>query len=144
KHFFNMAQKQPWFVNTLFVITADHTAISEQAIFNNSLGRYRIPLVFYEPNNVKPKIDERVCQQLDIFPTILSYLGIGDVVVTFGNNLLENNIKTFAIQYVNNQHQFIEDILLILFDGEKTTATFNIQTDENLKTLLPTNHKKEE
>src|SRR5690606_24126473 len=111
KHFFNMAQKQPWFVNTLFVITADHTAISEQATFNNSLGRYRIPLVFYEPNNVKPKIDERVCQQLDIFPTILSYLGIGDVVVTFGNNLLENNIKTFAIQYVNNQHQFIEDSL---------------------------------
>ena len=46
KRFFETASKQPWFKNTLFVLTADHTNLSEVPEYQTSLGGFRVPIVF--------------------------------------------------------------------------------------------------
>jgi phosphoglycerol transferase MdoB-like AlkP superfamily enzyme len=77
KTFFENAQKKPWFYETLFVITADHTQKSSDENFPPPLGSYRVPLVFYWPAPYLPLMPNgRLSQHIDVMPTILDILGI--------------------------------------------------------------------
>ena len=78
KKFFEKAAQQSWYHNTLFVITADHTQMSYRKDFKNDISRYRIPILFFHPDQKWPQnLDtESVVQQIDIPSSILDYLGI--------------------------------------------------------------------
>jgi len=51
QQFFATARQQPWFENTLFVITADHTNVVEHPEYQTSIGLYRVPVIFYDPSD---------------------------------------------------------------------------------------------
>ena len=73
--FFKRIKGRPWFNNTLFVITGDHTQKLRTKKYNNGLGRYRVPIIFYDPNqNLGPKSGKLVTQHVDIMPTVLDLL----------------------------------------------------------------------
>ncbi len=77
RDFFQQASKQPWFSKTLFVITADHTQKNTLPFFDNELGRYRVPLIFYAQDFQWPKVDvEQVTQHIDILPSVLDFVGV--------------------------------------------------------------------
>lgn len=77
KDFFAYAQTQPWYENTLFVITADHTQKNILPEFDNELGRFRVPLMIYHPKMNWPKLDlEMPVQHIDILPSVLDFLGV--------------------------------------------------------------------
>ncbi len=38
----------------------------------------------------------RIAQQIDIMPTVLSYLNYDDEYIAFGNNLLDDSQESFA------------------------------------------------
>lgn len=77
--FFEEAAKKPWFKNTLFIVTADHTSMHFRPEYDNEQGNYRIPLFLYHPAFEFPKVDTgMVAQQIDVMPTILDFLGIYD------------------------------------------------------------------
>lgn len=76
--FFETAEKQPWFNNTIFVLTADHTSKTSMPKYVNILGYSRVPLLIYIPGlkgTLKPE-PNRITQHVDIQPTILDLLGI--------------------------------------------------------------------
>ncbi|MBK9321922.1 MAG: LTA synthase family protein [Bdellovibrionaceae bacterium] len=75
--FFEEAATQPWYKDTLFVITADHTSLSFRPGYENELSRYKVPILFYHPTYKWPQgIDaNQVVQQIDILPSILDFLG---------------------------------------------------------------------
>lgn len=78
RRFFEQASTKPWFKDTLFVITADHTFKAYLPRFDNELGRYRVPILFYHPSFEWPAgIDrDQVVQQIDILPSVLDFLGV--------------------------------------------------------------------
>ncbi len=89
KCFFSAAKNESWYNNTLFVLMADHTSISNSSFYNSSLGMYRIPLLFFAPGDSTIKGEQNViAQQCDVFPTVLSYLGEKEKIKSFGKNLL--------------------------------------------------------
>jgi len=47
KDFFITASKQEWFKNTVFIITADHSAENEKAYYQSPQGKYEIPLIVF-------------------------------------------------------------------------------------------------
>ena len=49
KKFFETAATKPWFENTIFVITGDHTSHSDKEYFYSQSGHYEIPLLVYSP-----------------------------------------------------------------------------------------------
>ncbi|MDA3905890.1 MAG: hypothetical protein PF484_07430 [Bacteroidales bacterium] len=49
--FFHSAQKEDWFNNTLFVITADHTSEIPNSTDFSNLVHFKIPIAFYAPND---------------------------------------------------------------------------------------------
>ncbi len=75
--FFAEVEKKPWFKDTLFVFTADHTSKHFLPEFENEVGDYRIPLFLYHPTYKFPAVDTNmVVQQIDILPTLLDFLGL--------------------------------------------------------------------
>ncbi|MEK2690256.1 LTA synthase family protein [Bdellovibrio sp. GT3] len=118
--FFAEAAKQPWFKNTLFVITADHTSIHYRPEYTNEVGDYMVPIFFYHPEFKFPKVDSKmVVQHIDILPTILDFLEIpqkeenymgssifvdGDkVAVVFNDGIYQLFAKDYRIRWALGQ-----------------------------------------
>ena len=76
RKFFETAQRQPWYKNTIFVLTADHTSLSTHEEYQTPLGRFRVPIIFFDPSgDMKPGRRPGIAKQIDIMPTLLGYLG---------------------------------------------------------------------
>ncbi|MEI8027314.1 MAG: LTA synthase family protein [Pseudomonadota bacterium] len=76
-HFFQSAEKEPWFSNTLFIITGDHTGESKDPRYQEDLGNYRVPMLFYTPSgSFASSLSHKIVQHADIPATVLDYLGL--------------------------------------------------------------------
>ncbi len=140
KKFFASASTMPWFKNTLFVLTADHASAEiVHPEYNTAWGYFSIPIIFFEPSESKGSFQNQLIQQVDIMPTVLSYLGYDQPYVSFGRNIFNPHEVPFAFTYLNNQYQFFQGNYLLQFDGSKSTALYDFKSDLFLKkNLLPT------
>jgi phosphoglycerol transferase MdoB-like AlkP superfamily enzyme len=116
KLFFEKAKTKPWFKNTLFIITGDHTQQSAKAEYQTEMGVYNVPLILYHADNeinnyIKTKVDEtNICQHTDIMPTVLDYLAIKqNNILPFGISIFEKNYEGFAINYSQGISRFFSE-----------------------------------
>lgn len=86
--FIRRAKDKPWYANTLFIFTADHTA-SAAGKTDLPIERYHIPMIWYAPGNIAPGRMDRLMSQIDIPTTILGWLGIPLRSKFFGYNLFD-------------------------------------------------------
>jgi phosphoglycerol transferase MdoB-like AlkP superfamily enzyme len=137
--FFDEISLSPWFKNTLFVITADHTNESIHKEFQNNFGSYSIPIIFFKPGSDLKGIKNRISQQIDIMPTVLSYLNYDEEYIAFGNNLLDDSVESFAFNTSGSTyHLYMKDHLLEMIDN-KSIGLYNYKDDILLeKNLLET------
>lgn len=134
KRFFKTASKEPWFKNTLFVITADHSlpAVVHNE-YKNGLGDFAIPVIFYTPDaSLPPAKDERVMQQLNIMPTVLSYLHYPKNYFAFGASMLTATSTPFVINDDGGIMQYMEGDYLLRFDGTKAIGLYRFKEDRTL------------
>ncbi len=137
RNFFNKAKQMPWFNNTLFVITADHSSVPEHEEYKNNAEAFAVPLIFYTPDgSVAKGVNQRLAQQIDIMPTVFSYLGVSSPFVAFGNNLFDEKSSEFVVNYSNEVYQFMQNGKVIYFDGKKIVGVYDYQTDHYLKNNL--------
>ena len=102
KEFFKEAVKQPWFDNTIFVFSADHsTHYGLYDEYKDAIGSMSIPIIYYSPNFIDPKLDSAVTQQIDIMPTLLSLINYPESYVAFGRDINDTSSEPFAINYQN-------------------------------------------
>jgi phosphoglycerol transferase MdoB-like AlkP superfamily enzyme len=135
QRFFESAEKKDWFDNTLFVITADHTSQTFKEEYNNRMGMYAIPLIFYSPKHLAPVRLQKVSQQNDIFPSIIDYMGGDEEILTFGQSVFDTT-KGFSVSYINQVYQLIEGEFCLQFDGEEPLAFYHWKEDAGLKNNL--------
>jgi phosphoglycerol transferase MdoB-like AlkP superfamily enzyme len=137
KQFFETASKMPWFKNTIFAITADHTAQSISKFYSNKLGMYAVPIIYYAPGDSTLRGRcHTITQQIDMMPTILSYLNYNKPYVAFGENLFDKSARHYSISYLSGVFQIIEDDAILQFDGEKSIAFYQLKNDSLLKNNL--------
>ena len=135
RKFFAKAKIMPWYKNTLFVITSDHTNLSDHEYYQTDLGGFCSPIIFFDPSGeFKPGMRDAIAQQIDIMPTVLSYLGYDKKYVGFGIDLLTTPAKdTWAVNYLNGIYQYVKGDYLLQWDGQKTKALYRFRTDLLLK-----------
>ncbi len=130
KEFFRTASVMPWYKNTLFVITADHTSSEIQFREGRTgWGFYSVPLIFFKPDNSLAGERNEIAQQIDIMPTVLRYLNFDKPFVGFGRNLFSKE-RPFALNYKDNVYQYFEGDYLLQFDGIRSVGLYNIKTDK--------------
>jgi phosphoglycerol transferase MdoB-like AlkP superfamily enzyme len=129
KELFETISSQPWFNNTLFVITADHTNESVHKEYQNDFGAFCVPVIFYKPGSDLRGMKKRIAQQVDIMPSVLSYLGYDEEFIAFGNNLFDDNSDSFAFNTSGNTyHIYMDDHILEMTDLNPV-ALFNYKND---------------
>lgn len=138
RKFFETAQKMNWFANTLFVITADHTSEGASALYQNSLGQFSIPIAFYTQNDslLRTRSSQSPVQQIDIFPSIIQYLGIKDSILCFGNSVFDSVSHPFAINYFNRKLQILDSSALLQVDDQKAIGLYLYKQDSLLQNNL--------
>lgn len=143
RRFFETAKQQPWYENTLFVFASDHTNWTTRPEYMTDLGLYGGSIFFFDPIGQMPA-ERRHCiaQQIDIMPTVLSYLGYDEPYVAFGNDLLHTpDADTWAINNNNGMYQYVKgDYVMQFTDDGEVKAIYNYRTDwflhNNLKGQL--------
>jgi phosphoglycerol transferase MdoB-like AlkP superfamily enzyme len=140
--FFETAAQQPWFSDTLFVITADHGSAPNLPEYKTSLGRFRVPLLLYAPGD--PTLrgrDDRPAMQLDILPTVARWVGYDGELLTFGNDLLDPAAQRYALSWREGAFQLVKDGWALRFDGDKTLGLYrypdDLMLEHNLVGTLP-------
>ena len=77
RRFFAAARRQPWYANTLFILTADHTSQTDQPTYQNLLGNHKTPLLLFAPGRALPAVvPHRITEQADVPATVLDVLGL--------------------------------------------------------------------
>ena len=139
--FFATARKQPWFDNTIFVLTSDHTNQSDHAEYQSDLGGFCSPIIIYDPSQPVGRMEEKIAQQIDIMPTILGMLGYSKPYMAFGIDVLSTPANdTWAVNYLNGIYQYVKYGYVLQFDGKQTKGVYQL-TDRlmqhNLKGKVP-------
>ena len=132
--FFENASRQPWFKNTIFVMTSDHTNQSCHAEYETDLGLFASPIIIYDPSGeVQPGMQDAIAQQIDIMPTVLGILGYDKPYLSFGCDLMSTPAEeTYAVNYLNGTYQYVKYGYVLQFDGQKTKALYAL-TDRLMK-----------
>lgn len=77
RRFYEQAKEEPWFADTLFIITADHTSKQEYPENDNLRGRFHVPLLFIMNDKPLPFPSlQKPVQHADIAPTVLDLLDL--------------------------------------------------------------------
>ena len=136
--FFESAKKEPWFENTIFAITSDHTNMSNHEEYKTDLGGFCSPVIFYDPTGeMGVGMRDAIAQQIDIMPTILGYLGYDQPYMGFGIDLLNTPAEdTWAVNYLNGIYQYVKYGYVLQFDGQNTKAIFRLDDSLMKQNLL--------
>ncbi|NVN93746.1 MAG: LTA synthase family protein [Bacteroidetes bacterium] len=134
--FFETACKMTWYDSTLFVITADHTSEAYLDYYQNNVGMYAVPIIFYMPNNNLKLDSSQIGQQIDIMPSVLGFLNFDKPYFSYGNSVFDKKKSHFNITYINSEYQLIKDDYVLKFDGEHAISLYQITKDPLLKNNL--------
>lgn len=128
RQYFETAKKQPWFKNTIFVFTGDHTNQVFYPEYEKAMNRFAVPLIFYSPN---PKlqlkgVNNELAQQIDIYPTLADLIGYNKKIRSWGRSLVsENKYVPIIVNSDGSSEQFIYGNYIYRFDGKEIIGIYD-------------------
>lgn len=145
QQFFAAAKKEKYFDNTVFIFVGDHgvggnaNAMYPASWTEQRLTNEHVPLLFYAPKLVQPKLSHSVCSQVDIMPSVASLLKIPYHNNAMGKSLFDTlpGVEKYAfiidhdtkdIGLINNDFYFYKNLKtgkknLVSVTGNKKIAS---------------------
>ena len=131
------ASKQPWFDNTIFLITADHCA-SSAGRTEIPLHKYHIPALIFAPGFVAPQQIEGIVSQIDLMPTLLSLLDMNYDSHFYGRSIFDPDYVNRAFIATYQDLGYLEgDTFTILSPVRRYEQYRVVPTEENPHNLEP-------
>jgi len=131
RKFFEKAAHEPWYKNTLFVLTADHCSpVAAHSYYEANMGAYAIPIVYYAPGDSTLKGNyDKLTQQIDILPSVLNYLGYTKPFFAFGKSIFNKKADRFTVNYINGSYQVVRNNYLLQSVYTQPRALFSFPAD---------------
>ncbi|WBV55363.1 sulfatase-like hydrolase/transferase [Chryseobacterium daecheongense] len=143
RKFFEMAKKQDWYKNTVFVIVADHCASSAGST-ELPMDKYRIPAMVFSEDFIQPVKFDKLMSQIDLMPTVLGLLNFSYQSKFLGQDVLKKEFQPKAYIATYQDLGFVKDGYLTVISPvkkikqyslsqkkDKLTPEFSIYYDEN-------------
>lgn len=130
KKFFEMAAKQDWYKNTVFVIVADHCA-SSAGKTELPMDKYRIPGMIFAPNFIKPEKFRTVASQIDLMPTLFGLLHFNYDSKFLGQDVFSKNYVPRAYIATYQDLGFVKDNYLTVISPTKKIKQYQLFQKEN-------------
>jgi phosphoglycerol transferase MdoB-like AlkP superfamily enzyme len=132
KQFFEMAKKQAWFKNTIFVIVADHCA-SSAGKTELPLDKYRIPAMIYSPGFIAPQKYNQLMSQIDVMPTAMGLLNFNYQSKFYGQDVLQSDYKPRALIATYQDLGLIKDNVLTIISPKQQVKQFQLSLKPDQK-----------
>jgi phosphoglycerol transferase MdoB-like AlkP superfamily enzyme len=133
QQFFNAVHDKPWFKNTIFIITGDHTNYAKG---NNFHSYFHVPLLIYAPDLIKPQRCNQIGSQVDILPTILDILHISTNHASMGRSLIDTSQTHYTVVSNGTHYALFTDKFVLMNDLEKNVGLYDYRTDTMFKNDL--------
>ena len=133
RDFFKTAARSKWYSNTVFIITAGHTAEAETPYYLSKAGMYAIPIAFYHPDESLKGRYERTTQQIDILPSILDQVRYPDPAFAFGNSIFRTGVSSGAYTCLQSVYQLIDSGYVLSMDTTVHRQLYRLQEDPSLQ-----------
>ncbi|QQV02330.1 MULTISPECIES: LTA synthase family protein [Chryseobacterium] len=132
KKFFEMAKKQDWYGNTVFVIIADHCA-SSAGDTELPMDKYRIPAMVFSEGFIQPQKFIKIMSQIDVMPTVFGLLNFDYKSKFLGQNIFSKEFQPKAYVATYEDLGFVKDnYLTIISPVRKVKQYALIQQKNNL------------
>jgi phosphoglycerol transferase MdoB-like AlkP superfamily enzyme len=118
RKFFDEAKTKPWYKNTLFVLTPDHSHASHKGYDMGHCNYHKLPVTFFGEvikAEYKGKEMSGVFAQTDIVPTLLKQLGLKADHYKYGKNMLNKYSKHFAFYPYQYGGGFVDETGAVCF-----------------------------
>jgi phosphoglycerol transferase MdoB-like AlkP superfamily enzyme len=121
-HLIDMAKKEGWFYDTIFIFMADHMC-GAFTMTSTTKGRFNIPFVVYAPKIFKPQKIDYVVSQTDLIPTIYHLMGIEEPFTAVGTNIFDKDANHFAL--------ICDGSSIVLIEGEHYISNNRVNVVES-------------
>ena len=137
KKFFELAKKQDWYKNTVFVIVADHCA-SSAGKTELPMDKYRIPAMIFSEGFIQPQQFNPTMSQIDVMPTLLGLLNFNYKTKFLGQDVFKENFQPKAYIATYQDLGLIKDNYLTIISPTKKVKQYslklqNSQLQDNFK-----------
>ncbi|MCT4674206.1 MAG: LTA synthase family protein [Prolixibacteraceae bacterium] len=138
--FFDLAKKEDYYKNTIFIVIADHnTRVYGDAIV--PVHKFHIPALIVGPNVPHKKLNT-LASQIDIMPTVLSLAGLESNHPMIGNDLMKlPEDQGRAIMQFGSNHAYRVADTVIIHQPNLPAKTYLYK--ENKLELIPSNKELE-
>ncbi len=128
--FFELAKKEEYYKNTVFVVIADHNTRTYGPNLV-PIHKFHIPALLIGPNVPKHTTYDKLCSQIDIPPTLLDYIGMDVVNPMPGRNLrsLPKDIPGRSIMQFHDINAFRVENQVVILQPNKEPLQFEIKND---------------
>ena len=147
KKFFQTASTKPWFNNTVFVITGDHTSHSDKEYFYSQSGHYEVPFLIYAPGidikHINEKLSgreaiinsatQRTLSQCDIIPTLWNLLGANNPRLGFGRSAFDPSYKGYSTHIDKDLYYIIQYPFVLALNQQGQVVDYHKQLRNNNK-----------
>ncbi|MBR9873455.1 MAG: LTA synthase family protein [Vibrionaceae bacterium] len=133
--FFEKAKKSSYWDDTIFIVIADHDARVSGANLV-PVKHFHIPALIIG-KGIEPRKDDRIANNIDMPPTLLSLIGVDAKSPMIGRDLtkpLAREDERAMMQYDKNFGYLTRDNLVVFSPGEKVTT---LSYDFESKTMQP-------
>jgi uncharacterized sulfatase len=147
KKFFQIASTKPWFKNTVFVITGDHTSHSDKEYFYSQSGHYEVPFLIYAPGidikHINEKLSgreaiindatQKTLSQCDIIPTLWNLLGANNPRLGFGRSAFDPSYKGYSTHIDKDLYYIIQYPFVLALNQQGQVVDYHKQLRNNNK-----------
>ncbi|RZJ72722.1 LTA synthase family protein [Flavobacterium sp.] len=128
--FFELAKKEAYYKNTIFLVIADHNTRTYGKHLV-PIHKFHIPALVIGPNVDKGKTYDALCSQIDILPSVISKLGLELETPMPGRNLfrLSPSVAGRAIMQFHNINAFRVGNEVVVMQPFKKPLQFKLSND---------------
>lgn len=120
--FFELALKEDYFKNTVFVVVADHNV----RVYGDEIvpiDMFQIPAVIVS-QDVKPQIFSRLTSQPDVLATALDLIGIDLSYPILGNSIFKDNKKDINLMLFDEIYAYRKENIVSVLIPNMPTKTY--------------------
>jgi phosphoglycerol transferase MdoB-like AlkP superfamily enzyme len=130
RKFFEMAKKQDWYKNTVFVIIADHCA-SSAGDTELPMDKYRIPAMIFSEGFIEPQKFTEMMSQIDVMPTLFGLLNFNYQSKFLGQDIFAKEFQPKAYIATYQDLGFVKDNYLTIISPLRKVKQYALTKQKN-------------
>lgn len=121
--FLKQLAEKPWYGNTVVIIVADHCA-SSAGKNEIDISKYHIPCLVLNLPGKKKQVIDKLCSQIDLYPTLFKLFGWSYQSNLFGQDVLDPSYSPRAVFGTYQKLAYLKNDSLVILGPQQKVETF--------------------